>query len=67
MGIRTSQLELNFEVGDDVKVLSGPFAGKHGKVESIDLEKENAIVLIDFLGNQTPMEVELIKLEKEEL
>ena len=34
------------------------------KVESIDFEKENAKVLIDFLGNQTPMEIELVALEK---
>ena len=67
MGIQTSQLEVNFEVGDDVKVLSGPFAGKQGKVEDIDLEKEVATVLVDFLGNSTPMEVELVQLEKVEL
>lgn len=67
MGIQTSQLEVNFAVGDDVKVLSGPFAGKQGKVEDIDLEKEVATVLVDFLGNSTPMEVELVQLEKVEL
>ena len=67
MGIRTTQLEINFEVGDEVKILSGPFAGKQGTVESIDKDKENAVVLIDFLGNQTPMEVELVKLEKIEM
>ena len=67
MGIKTSQIEINYEVGDDVKVLSGPFAGREGKVDSIDQEKETAIVLVDFLGNLTPMEVELIQLEKVEL
>lgn len=67
MGIQTSKIEVNFEVGDEVKVLSGPFAGKEGKVESIDQEKEVATVLVDFLGNSTPMEIELIQLEKSEL
>ena len=67
MGIKTSQIEINYEVGDDVKVLSGPFAGREGKVDSIDQEKETAIVLVDFLGNSTPMEVELIQLEKVEI
>ena len=67
MGIKTSQIEINYEVEDDVKVLSGPFAGREGKVDSIDQEKETAIVLVDFLGNLTPMEVELIQLEKVEL
>jgi transcriptional antiterminator NusG len=66
MGIKTAQLELEFGEGDIVNVTSGPFAGKSGRVESIDLEKENAIVLIDFLGNETPMEIELVKLEKVE-
>ena len=28
------------------------------------LEKETAKVLIDFLGNQTPMEIDLVALEK---
>lgn len=66
MGIQTSLVEVNYTVGDEVKVLSGPFAGKQGKVESIDLEKEVATVLVDFLGNATPMEMELIQLEKAE-
>ena len=45
-------------------IISGPFAGKSGTVESIDFEKETAKVLIDFLGNQTPMEIDLVALEK---
>lgn len=64
MGIKTALVEVSYGVGDEVKVLSGPFAGKEGKVESIDFEKEIATVLVDFLGNATPMEVELIQLEK---
>lgn len=64
MGISTSQLEINYEVGDDVKIMSGPFAGKEGRVDSIDRDKEVATVLVDFLGNATPMEVELVQLEK---
>lgn len=66
MGIQTSLIEVDYVVGDEVKVLSGPFAGKQGKVEVIDKEKEVATVLVDFLGNATPMEVELIQLEKAE-
>ena len=32
--------------------------------EDFDFEKETAKVLIDFLGNQTPMEIDLVALEK---
>lgn len=64
MGISTSAIEIDYAVGDEVNVISGPFTGKSGTVESIDFEKETAKVLIDFLGNQTPMEIDLVALEK---
>ena len=64
MGISTSTVEVDYAVGDEVHVISGPFAGKSGTVDSIDYEKETAKVLIDFLGNLTPMEIELVLLEK---
>ena len=67
MGIQTTKLEVDFEVDDEVKVLAGPFADKEGRVEDIDHEKEVATVLVDFLGNLTPIEIELIQLEKVEL
>ena len=67
MGIQTAKLEINFEVGDEVKILSAPFAGMSGKVEAIDVEKERATVLVDFLGNLTPTELDLVSLEKVEL
>lgn len=64
MGINTSTVEVDYEAGDEVNVISGPFAGKSGTIDAIDLEKETAKVLIDFLGNLTPMEIELTALEK---
>ena len=66
MGIPTSQVEINYTVKDEVKIISGPFAGKSGIVDSIDKNKEVAIVLVEFLGDSTPIEVELVQLEKAE-
>ena len=66
MGLSTS-IEVDYQVGDEVNVVGGPFAGKSGRVESIDTEKETAKVLVDFLGNLTPMEIELVQLEKADL
>ncbi len=64
MGIRTNKIEVDFKVGDEVKILTAPFAGMTGKVESIDDEKERATVLVDFLGNLTPTELDLVAIEK---
>ena len=66
MGIATEKLDLNFTVGDNVKIATGPFAGIIGKVDSIDEEKEKASVLVEFMGGLTPTEVDLINLEKAE-
>lgn len=66
MGIRSEIVNLNFVVGDDVKVISGPMANKIGKVEVIDMDKQEAKILVDMLGTLVPMEVELSQLEKVE-
>ena len=66
MGIRSEIVNLNFGVGDDVKVISGPMANKIGKVEVIDMDKQEAKILVDMLGTLVPMEVELSQLEKVE-
>ena len=48
MGIRSEIVNLNFGVGDDVKVISGPMANKIGKVEVIDMDKQEAKILVDM-------------------
>ena len=64
MGLQASSIEIDYAEGDEVKIVTGPFAGRSGKVDFIDMERETARVLVDFLGNLTPMEVELVQLEK---
>lgn len=64
MGIKTEAIEVEFDVGDEVKILAHPFENRIGIVESINLDKETAIVLIDMLGNQVPTEIDLLKLSK---
>ena len=67
MGLATNKVELDFGVGDEVKLLSGPFAGKVGKVDSIDEDKETGVVLVEFLGNLTPVDTDLVAMEKVDL
>lgn len=67
MGLETAKIEVNFVEGDEVSVISGPFAGRIGKVDKIDYDKEKADVLIDFLGSLTTAEIDLVQLEKAEI
>ncbi len=66
MGIRSDVLNINFTIRDNVRVVSGPLMGKEGKVESIDLQKGEAKLLINMFGSLVPMGVELTLLEKVE-
>lgn len=49
-------------VGDDIEVVNGPFQGMHGTVISIPSASERIKILIDFLGNTQPVDVDLFSL-----
>jgi len=59
-----AKLEVDFEVGEGVKVISGPFRGYTGSIKEINLERGKAKVLISIFGRETPMELEFDQLEK---
>ena len=51
------EYSLEFKVGDQVNVVSGPFAGQVATVETIDIDNQKVTVLVDFFGRQTPQEL----------
>ena len=64
IGQSEKKVVAEFEVGDRVKILSGPFANVEGIVESMDDASGVATVLAIMFGRETPTEVEYINLEK---
>jgi transcriptional antiterminator NusG len=50
--------------GDSVRVTSGPFIDFIGKVEQLNLNKGKAIVLLSLFGRETPVELDLLGIEK---
>ena len=53
----------NFKVGDTVKILSGPFSGMEGTVESMNDETQVATVLIILFGRETPTDINYVDLQ----
>lgn len=63
LGIERRTIEVDYNVGDFVTVLSGPFEGFGGTVSAIDLTKEVVTVMLSMLGRETPVELQLNQVE----
>lgn len=64
MGISRLEIGNDLNVGDKVKVINGPFANMHGKVDKIDLENQVLEVLLDLFGQETNVELKFTDIEK---
>ena len=54
---REERLEITFEKGEGVRVISGPFRGYTGTVDEVSPEKGKLKILINIFGRDTPVEV----------
>ena len=64
MGMSRLELGSEINVGDKVKLISGPFASMYGRIDSIDLETQKLKVVVDLFGQETSIEVELSQVER---
>lgn len=64
MGVNERRVDIDYEVGELVEVVEGPFAGFQGKIEEIDLEKDKIKVSVDMFGRETNMELDYEQIEK---
>ena len=55
---------IDFEVGQVVRVISGPFKNFEGTVEEINQEKGTVQVLVSMFGRETPVELGFHQVEK---
>ncbi len=58
-------VEIPFEVGENVKVNDGPFTGFNGVVEKVDAEKKKVTVTVKVFGRSTGLDLGFTQIVKE--
>jgi transcription termination/antitermination protein NusG len=54
----------SFEVGEMVRIKSGPFQAFTGKVEEVDKNRSTLKVLVSIFGRYEPIELGFLEVEK---
>ena len=59
------EIEIPYIVGENVKVVDGPFSGFSGVIEKIDEEKKKVTVIVKVFGRNTGLDLGFMQIEKE--
>lgn len=64
MGFEVAVVNIDYDINDSVKVVSGPLAGFIGSVQEINKDKSKVKVLVSMFGRETPVELDFAQVEK---
>ena len=64
MGQSDKKVSVEFEVGDTVRILTGPFSGMEGRISSMNDQTQVASVLTMLFGRETPTDINYNDLQK---
>ena len=63
-GEKPTRMKQTFSVGEKVKIIEGAFASFTGTIEEVNLEKNKLRVMVEIFGRATPVELDLLQVEK---
>jgi transcriptional antiterminator NusG len=64
MGITERPVSIDIEIGENVKVISGPLENQIALIQEINVEKRRLKGLVNMFGRETPVELDFNQIEK---
>jgi transcriptional antiterminator NusG len=64
MGVEEPRARIDFSVGENIRVIAGPFENFIGLIDEIYIDKGKVRVIISMFGRETPIELDFIQVEK---
>ena len=64
LGEKSKKIEVDFELSEVIKVISGPFRGYTGSISEINADRGKLKSLISIFGRETPVELDFDQVEK---
>ena len=63
-GVAPTRKKTEFDKGDPVRIIDGPFLGFNGVVDEINVDQSKVKVLVSIFGRSTPVELSFLQVEK---
>lgn len=64
MRMEQPRVRVGFTVGQNIRIVDGPFEDFVGTVDEINTEKGKVKVLVNMFGRETPVELDFLQVEK---
>ena len=64
LSMDSESISIPFILGENIKVIDGPFNGFNGTVEKVNEDKRKLEVMVKIFGRKTPLELSYMKVEK---
>jgi transcriptional antiterminator NusG len=63
LGIDQKTIDVNFAIGDSMRITDGPLDGFIGTVTELEPEKNRVRLIVQMFGKETPVDLELSQVE----